>query len=237
MTPLRLLARRLRFLFRRGAAEREMAEEMRFHLEMRTEDGLAGGLPADEARHAANRKFGNLGMVQAKSRDQFVFQWLEQLLQDVSYSARTLRKNKGYSIVALLTLGLGIGVNTTAFTVLNRLLLRPAPFADTRRLVHIRATSADGSEGSVSPGDFFDLRAQNTALDHVSAYYVSWLSTLAEPGQAAIRCDSISATADFFTALGIQPVMLGRATRISRSLATRFGSSTTGPTLACSAAS
>ena len=211
MTPLRLLARRLRFLFRRGAAEREMAEEMRFHLEMRTEDGLAGGLPADEARHAANRKFGNLGMVQAKSRDQFVFQWLEQLLQDVSYSARTLRKNKGYSIVALLTLGLGIGVNTTAFTVLNRLLLRPAPFADTRRLVHIRATSADGSEGSVSPGDFFDLRAQNTALDHVSAYYVSWLSTLAEPGQAAIRCDSISATADFFTALGIQPVMLGRA--------------------------
>jgi hypothetical protein len=133
MTPLRLLARRLRFLFRRGAAEREMAEEMRFHLEMRTEDGLAGGLPADEARHAANRKFGNLGMVQAKSRDQFVFQWLEQLLQDVSYSARTLRKNKGYSIVALLTLGLGIGVNTTAFTVLNRLLLRPAPFADTQR--------------------------------------------------------------------------------------------------------
>jgi predicted permease len=210
MTTMRQLLRRIRFFFRRAQVERDMSEEMHFHLEMRTMDRVADGLPAEEARYAAQKLFGNLGVIQGDSRDLLSFTWIDQLTQDLRYSLRSLKRNPGYTLVALVTLALGIGANTTAFTVLNRLLLRQVPFKDTSRLVNIGSTWTDGSKGALSSADFLDLRAQNTVFAHFAMYWTSWLATLAEPGQPATRCDSMGVTADFFPAMGIEPVMLGR---------------------------
>jgi len=211
MTPIGSLIRRIRLLLRRGRAEQEMAEEMRFHLDMRAAEQAADGVPAEEAHYAARRRFGNLGVVQEESREELGFLWWEQFLQDVRYAAHTLRRNVGFTVVALLTLALGIGVNTTAFTVLNRLLLRPVPFRDPGRLVRIDAAYADGPPRALPSGDFLDVRAQNTVFERVASYYgVNWMTTLVEPGRPATRCDSLDVTADFLPLMGIDTLALGR---------------------------
>jgi len=93
MTSLRLLVRRLRFLFHRRSEEQEMAEELRLHLEMRAEEAIGEGVLPEEARLAAERRFGNKGLIEERCRDQLVFSELEHLRQDVRYAVRTLCRN------------------------------------------------------------------------------------------------------------------------------------------------
>ena len=188
-----------------------MAEELRLHLEMRAEETIGEGVSPEEARLAAERRFGNVGLIQEHCRDQLVFAGLEHLRQDVRYAVRALRKNPGYTLVALLTLTFAIGVNSTAFMVLNRLLLRPLPYGGVQSLVSLEATSPDGPPAALSQGDFCDIRSQNAVFERVASFGVSWMTTLVEPGRLATRCDSMYVTAAFFTVLGVQPIMLGRA--------------------------
>ena len=205
------LLHKLRTLLRKNKLETEMAEEMRHHVGLQTQLNLKAGMNADEARYAALRQFGNVASIQEQAREQRGGIWWEQLGKDFLLAGRTLRKNPGFTITVLVTLALGIGINTTAFTLLNRLLLRPLPFTATHRLVQIWSTSPQGPSNAQTQGDYFDLRAQDSVFTDVAAYYVSWMTSLAEPGQPAARCDSMGVTANFFPLLGIQPVMLGRA--------------------------
>jgi putative ABC transport system permease protein len=125
------------------------------------------------------------------------------------FALRQLAKNPGFTVVALLTLALGIGVNTTAFTILNRLLLQSLPFHDTGRLVQVWAVTAREDRAGHAPADFFDEQEQNTVFSAMAAYTPGGSISFAEPGQPAVSEGSVEATANFFDVLGIQPI-LGR---------------------------
>jgi putative ABC transport system permease protein len=125
----------------------------------------------------------------------------------MKHALRQLAKNPGFTVFALVTLALGIGVNTTAFTTLNRLLLQSLPYRDADRLVQVWASTPRDSETEQTPGDFVDEREHNTVFESMAAYYPGWSESLAEPGKAPIRCLSTRVTAAFFPMVGAQPQM------------------------------
>jgi predicted permease len=123
---------------------------------------------------------------------------------------RQLLKSPGFTIVSLVTLALGIGLNANAFTVLNRLLLQSLPFRDPSGLIMVWGSSPKAQEMQQSPGDYLDERDQNTVFDGLAAYYVNGSSSLVDPGKVAEHATILQCTANFFTVMGISPV-LGRA--------------------------
>jgi putative ABC transport system permease protein len=127
----------------------------------------------------------------------------------MKFALRQLVKSPGFTVIALLTLALGIGINTTAFTVLNRLLLQSLPYADSNRLVQIWATTPQTQTMPQSPGDFFDEKDQNTVFEHVAVYYANSYSSVAKPGQPPERFTTIKVSGDFLPMMGVVPT-LGR---------------------------
>ena len=127
----------------------------------------------------------------------------------MKFAVRQLAKNPGFTVVALLTLALGIGVNTTAFTFLNRLLLQSLPYRDSGRLVQVWSSNARNSFAAQAPGDFFDEQEQNTVFTGMAAYVRGESGSFSEPGQPPVRVGSVSMTANFFSVLGVTP-QIGR---------------------------
>jgi putative ABC transport system permease protein len=130
------------------------------------------------------------------------------MFQDLRIGLRMLLKDKGFTVVAALTLALGIGVNTAMFSVLNTYLFRSLPYPDSDRLVRVFRISIHSQSWPHSPGNFFDQREKNNVFDKMVAYTTN-SPNLAEPGQPAERIQALAATSDFFPALGVQPA-LGR---------------------------
>src|SRR5438876_12058231 len=121
---------RLRSLFGRSAVERELATELRFHLEEQIAENIAAGMPGEEARTAALRTMGGLAQIAEDCRDARKVRAAETLWQDVRFGARMLTKNPGFTLVAVLTLALGIGLNTFAFSAVSTLLFSTLPVQD-----------------------------------------------------------------------------------------------------------
>src|SRR5688572_19207223 len=130
--------RRVKALLYRNRLEQDLADEMRLHLDLRAEERQAGGLSPTGAEAAARRQFGNISLLQEHSRDVWGWRWLETLLHDLRYGARTLRANPGFAATAILSLALGIGANTAIFNIMNAVMLRPLPVREPERLVQIR---------------------------------------------------------------------------------------------------
>ncbi len=198
--------RKIGFLLFRQRFDRDLADEMRFHLEMKAR--AAGG--TQEAGYAARRQFGNALLLREQSRDQWGWLWLESLLQDLRYGLRMLANNPGFTLVAIATLALGIAVNTTIFSIVSGWLLKKPPVADPDHLVVAVATNAakNFERSRVSAADFLAWRNENHVFADLAAgdpYHDFSLTGAGEPE----RVSAMRVTADYFATLGVQAV-LGR---------------------------
>jgi putative ABC transport system permease protein len=210
MDGLMRLWRRLLFYLRRNQFDRELEEEIRFHQAMRAEENRAEGMSAEEARYAARRQFGNQTLLREVSLEMWGVRSIETLIQDLRYGARTLLKNPVFTLVAVVTLALGIGMNTAIFSVVYSVLLRPLPYSAPEKLmaVYSMRPQMNSFRNVVSAPDFVDWRAQNKVFDAMSAYTGSSY-TLTGSDQPE-RFNGLSVSANFFQTLGVKP-LLGRA--------------------------
>jgi putative ABC transport system permease protein len=202
--------RRLLSLLRRGRLEREMEEEMRFHLEMQIEQNLEAGMAPGEARFAARRQFGNQTWLKEVSREMWSLKFIETLIQDLRYGARTLMKNPGFAAVAALTLALGIGANTAIFSVVNAVLLRPLQYSDPDRLVQVwqNFPQSGANQVTVSAPEFLDYKDQNRVFERMAAFRPQGFTLTGGAEPELIIGGRVSA--DLFPLLGVTPA-LGRA--------------------------
>jgi putative ABC transport system permease protein len=208
MKTLRAVFMRMAGIFGRRRRERQFAAEMESNLQMHIEDNMRAGMSRDEARRQALLKFGGANTARDSYERQSGLPFLETLLQDLRYAGRMLRNNPGFTMVAVLTLALGIGANTAIFSVINAVLLRPLPYRNPDRLVQLWETEASPGSYPFAPKDFFDWQEQNHTLEGASIY--SW----AEPFNASSSGEAkavavISTQANFFRVLGAEP-LLGR---------------------------
>jgi len=198
-----------RGLLRRRYWDNERAQEMEAHIAHEIEDNLGRGMSEEEARRRAYVKFGNPQKVRERIWQMNSLGWLETVLRDVRHSARSLRHNPGYALLAVATLGLGIGANTAIFTVINGVLLRPLPYAEQDRIVHIdqieKRTGSDPLGFSVP--EFFDYRGQSSSFEQFSEYHSMLFTLLGTKNPERVVTGVVSA--NFFDVLGVKPV-LGR---------------------------
>src|SRR5262245_55801776 len=169
-----ILRARLRALFRRESVLQDIEEELRFHVEMETETNIERGMPPDEARAAALKSFGNLGRNTERGYDVRGGGWLEALWQDLRFGARMLLKQPGFTLIAVVTLALGIGANTAIFSVVNAVLLRPLPYHEPDRLAQIWERKRGSGDNVISPDNFLDWQKQAKSFEGLSVYDV-WL--------------------------------------------------------------
>ena len=157
-------------LIHRRSAEMELDDEIRAHLEMEIEENIANGMSPEEARLAARRAFGSVALAMEDSRAMWGLRSLEILWLDLRYGARTLLNRKGFTAVATLTGALDIGANTAVFSVINAVLIRSLPYAESDQLVMIWETQPDvrGPVGSYQ--DFLDWRAGAQSFQGMSAF-------------------------------------------------------------------
>jgi predicted permease len=209
MTWLRVLTRRLRGLFLRRKLERDLEDEIRFDLEMRTEDNLRRGMSPDEARREALRKFGGVEQVKESCRDRHSLTAVDSILRDLRYGARMLFKHKGFTAVAVLSLALGIGANTAIFSLIDALLLKSLPVEWPEQLYFIQNVGPRTPEGGAPPYPCFErFRDQNRSFAGLAAF-TGYGPRLRVDGRIEeVRAQQVSG--NFFALLGVN-VVLGRA--------------------------
>lgn len=208
MTWLRILLHRLCGVFLNRALERDLEDEIRSHLEMQIEDNQRQGMSHDEARYAALQKFGGVEQVKETYRDRRSLPIVESTIQDLRYGVRVLRRSPGFSILAIFCLTLGIGATTAVFSWIEGILLRPFPtVANQERLVAVTGTDNTGRT-DVSWPDFQDFQSSCTLVDSFIADRI--MGTTLSIGNRAERATGSVVSANYFQALGVQPI-LGRA--------------------------
>ena len=139
MSRLGEIWRRVGMLVRRRRFARELEEEMRLHRELREKELIGEGVETQEARYAANRQFENAMYLRERGEEAWGWRWVEDFVQDMRFGARMLRQNPGFTIIAVATLALGIGVNTAIFTLAHAVLLRSLPVAKSEQLYNFGA--------------------------------------------------------------------------------------------------
>jgi predicted permease len=192
---------------RRKRMMEDLDQDIRDHIEMETQENIERGMPPDEARYAALRKFGNVTRAKEETREVWSSTWLEQLLQDVRFGARTLGKNPGFTILAVLTVALGIGANTAMFSVMQGVVLAPLRFFEPDRLVTVWESNPRFPRVWVSYLNFLDRQRMARSFEQMAA--LTWrgydLTSLGSPEHV----DGQEISSNFFNTLGVK-LALGR---------------------------
>ncbi|HJY28847.1 MAG TPA: ABC transporter permease, partial [Pyrinomonadaceae bacterium] len=204
MALLPRLASLWRNLTDKESVDHELNEELRAHVDLLTERKLREGINAEQARREALLEVGGIEQVKERVREVRTGRPLEDLAQDLRYAFRGLRKNRGFTAVAVLTLALGIGANTAIFTVINTVLLRPLPYEQPDQLVVLMETVSERPVG-VSYPNFVDWRNQTTALENVAAVRTRESFNLTGAGESE-RLAGRLVSANFLTTLGVKPI-------------------------------
>ncbi len=207
---------RLRSFFRKDPLDRELNEEMASHLEIAVEENVRRGMSPEEARREALVRFGGIEQAREQHRESRGLPWLDVLAQDLRFTFRTLRRDAGFAIVAVLILALGIGANVAVFSVVNTILLRPLPFPGADRLVRIVERDANSGESSktYTADATQDFQQQNRSFESVSGYF-----PFTPPdnfklvgGSQPVPVTGLLVAEGFFQTLGVEP-RLGRLFR------------------------
>jgi predicted permease len=203
MNRMRILAVRAKGLFSRSRRESELEAELESHLEAIAEESIRQGMAPEEARRVARREFGGLEQTKELYREQRGLPSLETFLEDIRFGARMLAKNPGFTIVAVLTLALGIGANAAIFSVVDAVLLRPLAYKDADRLV----TILHNGDNPVAVANYIDWRDQSSSFEAMGAadYWSANLSGIDSPEHIL----GLSVTQSLLTLLGVEP-LLGR---------------------------
>ena len=201
------LVRRCRALYRKRDLERELDEELQFHLESEMAHHLSSGMSVEEARSAAMKSFGGLEQTKEACRDARRVRFVEELWQDLRYGFRNLRKNPGFGAVVVITLGLGIGANTAIFSVVEALLLRPLPYSEPERLVMLSEKSREGARLTAAYPNFADWRARAQSFESLASIRSQAMNLTGVERPMRLRGRTVNW--NFFQLLGVGP-QLGR---------------------------
>jgi len=196
--------RRARMFVRRGKFARELDEEMRIHREWKRQELRAQGANDEEARHAACRVFGNSLALREWSQDAWGWRWLWDFTQDFCFGLRMLRKNPGFATVAILILALGIGANTTIFSLVHAVLLQPLPFPNGSQIVLLHGRTDKVLRTPMSYADLEDWRRQSHSFDGISAWASQSINLTGQEKPERLRGAFVSA--NFFSLLGMLPL-------------------------------
>ena len=200
---------RLRGFWRRERLGRELDEELRSHVEMRAADNEAAGMNAGEARQDARRRFGNVALVKEDTREMDIAGWMETLEQNVKYGWRMLRRSPGFTVVAVLTLAMGIGANVATFSVVDAVLLRPLPYQEPGQLVRVYddLKGPNSPDVGMSPLELWDLRDRSGVFKDIS---VVWpVDANLTGGERPDRIEFLGTSPSYFAILGVKP-QIGR---------------------------
>jgi predicted permease len=211
------LSLRLRSLLRKSRVEQELSDELRFHLENQTEENAARGMMPQEARYAALRELGGVEQVKEECRDMRHVNYIQNFRQDVRYGLRQLRRNPEFTVVAVLSLALGIGANTAIFTLINALLLRSLPVQKPDELMLLghgldRGVVGEAQRGSwelFSYAFYQHLREHNRVFQDVCAFQSFEESLSVRAGNTVTTAPGRLVSGNYFSVLGVHP-LLGR---------------------------
>jgi predicted permease len=209
MNALRVLASRLLGLFRKRRLDQALDAELRAHLQLLTDENIRRGMNPEEALFKARRELGGVEQIKETYRDQQSLPLVESLAQDLCYAIRMVRRNPGFTAVAVLTLALGIGANAAVFSLVDAVLLRPLPYRDPDRLLLLSETlpKQGQDELGVSAAEYFDYRDTNQVFSEVAAYQSAGFNLTG--GATPLRVNAASLSASAFPLLGVNPI-LGR---------------------------
>lgn len=210
MEWLRILAWRWRGVFGQRQRERELDAELRAHIEALAEENIRRGMSQEEARYAARREFGGIEQTKELYRDQRGLPFLETLFRDIRFGLRNLLRQPGFSVIAILTLALGIGVNTSIFSVVHGVLLSPLPFKEPQRLVSLweRNLSDDFPTpyNVVSGGVFDDWQRQASSFEEMALLGEDSANLSGDGGSLPESIGTRLCSYDLFAMLGVQPI-------------------------------
>ena len=201
---------RLRSLFRWTQADRELDDELRDHLERKTDEYVAQGMAPEEGHRRARIDLDGVEQTKEKCRDARRVNWIQDLIRDIRYGLRLLRKNLGFSAVAAITLALGIGANTAVFTVVNGVLLRPMPFPEADRLFLVSLMPRGGPfewQPGVADRDYLAFLGQDRTFEQIASFSNRGTTANLTGAGDPVQIPVAYVTTDFFSTLRINPAI------------------------------